>query len=305
MNTGLKIAVYGALCLIWSSTWLAIKFGLEGAPPLTAAGYRFILSAIVILSIIVIGKISLPRTRRFYALSAYFSLFQIAIPYALVYSAEQHITSGLTSLLYSTMPFTVAILAWIILGDPLTFPKVAGIVIGMLGTTVIFWDSLRVGGPGAISGVCAALGGAACSSVSAVVAKRFSKAYHPIASIFLPMAFGGVLLTLGGLLLESSRPVHWNVATVGSIVYLAIFGSVLAFALYYWIMKHIDVTVLSYQSFIIPVLACLLGWIFLREAVTIKVAIGGGMILVGIALATFRLSRRKGSINVGLRQSHS
>ena len=298
MSSGLRIIVFSALCLIWSSTWIMIKVGLEGAPPVTAAGLRFIIAAIVIFSILAYRRIALPRTPRFLWISLYLGVFQMGIPYALVYWAEQHITSGLTSILFSTMPFTVAILARMILGDPLTVRKVTGIVIGTAGTIVIFRDGFTTGDSRSLWGIAAALGSAMCASLSSVMVKRFSRSYNPIASIFLPMAIGGVLLVVGGWFLEATRPVHWNAATIGTILYLAVVGSVVAFGLYYWIIKHIDVTVLAYQTFIIPILACLIGWIFLRETVTIHVAIGGGMILTGIALATFRLTSGKRSTSV-------
>jgi drug/metabolite transporter (DMT)-like permease len=299
MSSGLLITVYGVLCLIWGSTWIMIKVGLEGAPPVTAAGVRFIIASAVIFAILAARRIPLPRTRRFLRLSIFLGLFQMGFPYALVYWAEQHITSGLTSILFATMPFTVAILARIVLGDSITVRKLAGIFIGTFGTALIFWDGLSLGGPHAVRGICAALGSAFFSSLSSVVVKRFGESYHPLASIFLPMAIGGAVLTAGGLLLEAGRETRWDAATVGSILYLAVLGSVVAFGLYYWIIKHIDITVLSYQTFIIPIVACLLGWIFLGEKVTIMTAVGGGSILAGIALATFGFSRRKESGRAG------
>lgn len=299
MSSILKIVVFSALCLIWSSTWLMIKVGLEGAPPVTGAGLRFIIAAIVIFAILAYRRIALPRTARFLWLSLYLGVFQMGLPYALVYWAEQHITSGLTSILFATMPFTVAVLARIVLGDPLTLRKAAGIVIGTVGTVVIFQDGLAAGSPQSLWGIAAALGSALCASASSVVVKRFSGSYNPIASIFLPMAIGGLLLTFAGLVLESDRPLRLDGVTVGTILYLALLGSVVAFGLYYWIIKHMDVTVLAYQTFVIPILACLLGWIFLKETVTIHIATGGGMILAGIALATFRLPRSRRSQDAG------
>ena len=118
------------------------------------------------------------------------------------------------------------------------------------------------------------------------------------------MVIGAVVLNTGGRLLEANQTVTWDAATIGSVLYLAVLGSVVAFGLYYWIIKHIDVTVLSYQTFIIPVLACFLGWIFLEETVTISVAVGAGMILAGIALATFRSSLPKRSAGVGFENGH-
>ncbi|UCG51238.1 MAG: EamA family transporter [Candidatus Latescibacterota bacterium] len=301
MSNGVKIIVFSALCLIWSSTWIMIKVGLEGAPPVTAAGIRFIIASIIIFAILRHQRIKLPRERTFLYLSLFLGLFQIAVPYALVYWAEQFITSGLTSVLFSTMPLTVAILARLFLGDPLTLPKVGGILIGTLGVVVIFSDGLSLGGREGLWGITAVLLSAFFASLSSIAVKRYSRAYHPLASIFVPMIVGGIVLVTGGRLIEMHRTIRFDTLTVTSIVYLAVFGSVAAFGLYYWIIKHIDVTILSYQTFIIPSLACLIGWIFLRETVTLRVAMGGGMIIAGIALATLSRSREKRIADVGPR----
>jgi len=300
MSSGIKIVVFSVLCLIWSSTWIMIKVGLEGAPPITAAGLRFIIASIVIFSILLYRHIPLPRNKPFLYLSLYLGFFQMAIPYALVYWAEQHITSGLTSILFSTMPLTVAILARIFLGDPLTVRKVGGILIGTLGVIVIFYDGVSLGSPQAVWGIAAALLSAVFASISSIVIKRFSHSHHPLASIFVPMTIGGIVLTTAGRLFEAHRAIEFDLMTITSIVYLAVFGSVAAFGLYYWIIKHMDVTALSYQTFIIPILACVIGWIFLRETITLKIALGGGMIVVGIALATLSRPRQKGIANVGV-----
>lgn len=293
MQQGTKVLVFGILCLIWSSTWVMIKVGLQGAPPLTAAGLRFIIAAFLILAIVASRRIKLPRSRPFYLLSLYFGVFQLGTAYALVYWSEQYLSSGLTAILFSTMPLMVAVLARFFLGDRLSVAKIAGIIIGILGVYVIFRGSISLGGERMVLGVAAALGSAFFASISSIIVKRYSKTYNPFASILLPHAIAGVLLLTAGAPLERSSPLAWSPATLMTVLYLAVFGSVSAFGLYFWIIKHLDVTVLSYQTFIIPILATVLGWIFLGETITLGTAFGGGMIVVGIALAVIPLSRKR------------
>lgn len=297
MSTGLKTLLFGILCLIWSSTWMMIKVGLEGAPPFLSAGLRFILASFLIFAILTVRKIRLPKTRAFYSLTLFLGVFQMGLPYGLVYWSEQFISSGLTAILFSTMPLMVAVLARILLGDPLTVRKLMGIILGTGGVVVIFSD--KVGSEGTVGGVLAALTSAFLASLSSVVVKKFSATYHPFASILLPKTYGGIILVVCAAVFErSSPPIRWDATTAGTIVYLAVFGSVAAFALYFWLIKYIDVTVLSYQTFIIPILAGLLGWIFLGETVTIDVAIGAGLILGGIVLTVLRRPRRNTSRGV-------
>ena len=291
MSSGVKTLVFSIMCLIWSSTWLMIKIGLNDAPPFTTAGMRFAIAALVIFAILLYLRIKLPRTRAFFWLTLYLGVFQTTVPYGLVYWAEQYLNAGLTAVIFSTMPLMVALIARAVLGDPLSPWKLGGIVIGAAGVYVIFSDSVSFGGRESAWGVAAVLTSAFLASLSSVIVKKYSKTYQPLAAISLPHAYAGVILLLGGSLIERDSPLGWSGMTYFTVLYLALLGSVAAFALYFWLIKHIDVTVLSYQTFIIPVLAVLLGWIFLRESVTIKTAIGGSLVLVGIAFAVLPGSR--------------
>jgi drug/metabolite transporter (DMT)-like permease len=270
-----------------------IKVGLEGAPPMTSAAVRFIIAALVIFSILQIRRVKFPRSRRFIRLSIFLGIFQMGIPYALVYWGEQHISSGLAAILFSIMPLGVAVLAKFMLGDPLTPAKIAGIIIGTVGVYVIFSDGIFIGGQMGAWGMVAMIISALLASFSTVIIKKYMGPYDPFAALLIPTIVGGILLSIWGLLFERNFPFQFDALTIGSILYLAILGSVVAFGLYYWIIKHIDVTVLSYMTFLIPILACFLGWIFLRETLTIDVLIGAGLIFGGIALATLKKRKPK------------
>lgn len=276
-----------------------IKVGLQGAPPLTSAGLRFALAAVVIFLIMWRARIVLPRTRAFLGLTLYLGLFQTTLPYALVYWAEQHLSAGLTAIIFSTMPLMVAVLARVFLGDALSVWKLGGIIIGVVGVYVIFGDSVSIGGRQSVIALIAVLFSAFLASASTVAVKKYSSNYQPFAAISLPHAYAGVILLLGGGLVERSSPFGWGAMTYFTVLYLALLGSVAAFALYFWLIKHMDVTVLSYQTFIIPMLAVLLGWIFLKETVTINTALGGSLIVLGIALAVLPGSRRRRLADAG------
>ena len=276
------------MCLIWGSTWIMIKVGLRGAPPMTAVAVRFIIAALLTIFILAVRKTGLPRTREFLYLSLFLSLFHLAIPYMLVYWGEQHISSGLTALLYSTMPFIVAILARLFIGDPLTPRKIAGIVLGFAGVLVIFSDNVSFGGGKAIEGMAALLVSVVFASITTIVVKKSASRYDPFAMLAIPFSVAGIVVLAVAVATEHSNPLGYGALTWFTIVYLAAFGSLTAFGLYFWVIKRIDVTVLSYQTFIIPVLALMIGWIFLGETVTIRVVGGAGLILAGIALAALK-----------------
>ncbi|MDH3216507.1 MAG: DMT family transporter, partial [Candidatus Krumholzibacteria bacterium] len=182
MSAGAKITVYSVLCLIWGSTWLMIKVGLGDAPPLTTAGLRFLLAALVILVILLQQRIALPRSRAFFLLASYLGIFHMAVPYGLVYWAEQHLTAGLTAVVFATMPLMVTVLARLFLGDPLSPWKTAGILMGAVGVYVIFSDSVSLGGRESVYGVLAVLASAFFAGLSSIVAKKYSTDYPPFAT---------------------------------------------------------------------------------------------------------------------------
>ena len=148
---------YGAMCTIWGSTWIMIKLGLRDAPPLTAVAVRFIIAALLTVCILAVRKTPVPRSKGFFGLCAFLSVFHLAVPYSLVYWGEQHISSGLTAILYSTMPINVALLARVLIGDPLTPRKIAGTFVGFAGVWVIFSDNVSFGGAMAVQGMLACL----------------------------------------------------------------------------------------------------------------------------------------------------
>ena len=279
---------YASMCTIWGSTWVMIKIGLQGAPPVTAAAVRFIIAALLTFFILAVRKARIPRTRDFLVLCLFLSAFHLALPYALVYWGEQYISSGLTAVLYSTMPIHVALLARLLIGDPLTPRKIAGTLVGFVGVWVIFSDSVSFGGDKAVRGMVACLVSAFFASLSTVVIKKYASRYDPFVTLAIPFTGAALLLSAFAIPFERSNPLEFNALTWFTMVYLAALGSLSAFGLYFWIIKRIDVTVLSYQTFIIPVLAIMIGWIFLKETVTIRVAAGATLVIVAIALATLR-----------------
>jgi drug/metabolite transporter (DMT)-like permease len=284
------ILAYAAMCLIWGSTWMAIKIGLEGATPMTGIAVRMVIATAVVYAILRARRIAIPRAARFVRLGLFLGFFHIVFPYSLVYYGEQRIPSGQAAVLYATLPLMVALLARMVLGDALTARKLVGIAAGIAGVCVIFSDSWRGSQPEgsrAAAGVLCVLGSVFASAVGSVATKRWSGGYHPIASLLIPFATGAVVSTCAALAFEHTNPLHFDTTTWASILYLAIAGSVTAFGLFFYVIQHLDVTVVSYQTFIIPIIAVLIGYAALGETVSPRVGVGAALILSGIALATF------------------
>ena len=137
------IGLYVMLAIIWSSTWVAIKIGLEDCPPLLGAGVRFTLAGLVLLAFAAAQGRSL-RTDRL--LAGVLALFPFALTYGLIYWAEQYVPSGLTAVLFGVLPLYIALMGAVFLPDaPLRAPVIAGILIAIGGLALAFLESVELG----------------------------------------------------------------------------------------------------------------------------------------------------------------
>src|SRR6266850_2317595 len=148
--------VWLLLCCIWGSTWLFIKLGLEDLPPLTFAGIRFLIATIVLLFLVALRRLPFPRQRRDFMLLAGTGILSFSVNYGLVFWGEQYISSGLAALLQSMLPaFGLIIAHYYLPGEPMTLPRIAGVVMGVIGVGGIFSNQLQVSGPKALCGIVA------------------------------------------------------------------------------------------------------------------------------------------------------
>ncbi|KAB2922383.1 MAG: EamA family transporter [Bacteroidetes bacterium] len=295
MSERLKvIAAYVAICTIWGSTWLVIKIGLEAMTPLLSAGLRFALAAAVLFTIIRVRRIEVPLNRDTVWFFAVASLTSFSVPFALVYWGEQRVSSGITSILFAVFPFCVALFSSLMLKEErLTLQKIAGIVLGFAGIVVIFSDDLHIAsGSGAVAGMAAIVLSAAIQAFSAVLIKKHGHALSPFVVSFVPMALAGVILLAGSAAVEDLSAVRFTPSAVFSIVFLAVFGSVATFVSYFWLLKRVEVVLLSLTSFVTPVIAVVLGVVVLDEPVSSRLFIGAAFVLGGILAANASDVRR-------------
>jgi putative membrane protein PagO len=277
--------LYALLCLIWGSTWLAIKVGLVGVPPFLGAGLRFLLSAAVVGIVLALRRRPLTTTRNDKVCVLSLGVLVFWFNYACVYWAELHISSGLTAVLFSTMPLMTALLsAFWMRSEALGRRRVAGIVAGVAGTALLFWPQERLGLMQAL-GMLATLVACLFSAVNLVTLKRYGRDSDPFVLNFLGMGVGAVCLLLMSAVLEPWATVTWTPSNVLAILYLSLAGSVVAFWIYYSLIKRLDATIVSLSSLIIPIVALALGRIILGETVTRTAIAGVVTILAGVGIA--------------------
>lgn len=285
----LPLVAWLGLCLIWGSTWLAIKVGLQDLPPITFAGIRFAIAGVLLVGIIAVMRLRLPATPADWRLLAWTGFLNITANYALVFWGEQYLASGLAALLNATIPlFGLPLAHRYVAGERLTPAKIAGVLLGVAGVAVVC--SAELGGNGAhafwasIAIIVASLAGAQGS----VLVKARGGHIEPAMLAGVQMVTGCLPLLAVGILFEGNPlRYHWTMRAVLALAYLAVVGSVVAFLVYYWLIRHTEVTRVLLIPLVTPLIAVLLGVGLLGESIGWGTALGGSAILSGVGLVVF------------------
>ena len=272
------------LCVVWSSTWLAIKIGLRDLPPISFVAIRFLI-AIIVLVAVSIGRTHLvPRGRNDYVVLAVTGVLMFAVNYTLLFWAELHVSSGLAAVLQASIPiFGMMFAHWMLPDEPLRLPKLAGAIIALGGVIVICARLLGFNGPLAFWGGVAVVVGAASAAFANVLVKARSMQLAPAMLAAWQMIFGTAPLLLLGLAVDGN-PVrfHWTVSSVFCLLYLAVIGSALTFLLLYWLLPRLTVAQLQSISLITPPGAVMLGWLLGGETFPLSSLLGTALVLVGV-----------------------
>jgi len=290
--------VWLLLCCIWGSTWLFIKIGLRDLPPISFAAIRFLIAVIILAAIILVRRLSLPRSSKDWWLLAGTGVLAFSLNYGLIFWGEQYISSGLAALLQATIPAFGLVIAHIHLpAERMTPLKFVGVILGIAGVGVIFSNQLTFAGPKALAGSVALVISSICVAYSNVLVKAYARKLEPTVIAGGQMFFGLIPLAIIGFLTEGS-PVnfHWTRLAIISLFYLAIVGSVIAFILYYWLVRRIDVTKSMLIALVTPVTAVLLGMLVLHEEMNWRTLVGGALIMSGIALLVVHRKQREAEL---------
>ncbi len=287
--------VYIFICLLWGSTWLAIRLGLDSLTPLISAGLRFTTASLLVLIVMKIRKSALQTDKTAIILYILMGLFSFSIPFGLVYWAQQFVPSGLASVLFAVYPFFVAIFSYLAMPETkIGFVKLTGIFLGFGGIIIIFSDNITLDIDFALWGMLAIVVSGMMQAFVAVAIKKYGQHLNPLAMNFIPLAIGGSLLLFTGLIFENVNSLVFDLKAVGSVLYLALFGTVFTFTSYYWLLKRINIVILSLVAFITPVIALFLGWIILNEELTTTQFIGSSVVLVGVLFANISFNNKFG-----------
>jgi drug/metabolite transporter (DMT)-like permease len=290
VSRSLVFTLYGLLVLIWSSTWVGIKIGLEDSPALLGAGVRFALAGVVLLIVAAVQRRSL---RTDWVLTGVLALAPFAFAYGLVYWGEQYVPSGLAAVLFGVLPLYTALIGAVLLPDePLRAPLLVGVLIAIAGLALAFLESIELGAAEkaaigatalALSPLGAAVGGIAqklrAAELDAVVLNGWA------------MLLGGLLLLAVSAVGEDWGEFAWTAQSVGSILYLAIFGSAITFVTLTVLLRHISAMAVAFLAMLLPFGALIFGAALYDESITVRAV--GGAVLVAAGLFVAQSSRRR------------
>jgi drug/metabolite transporter (DMT)-like permease len=281
--------LYGVLVVIWSSTWVAIKIGLEDLPPLLGAGIRFALAG---AGLLVIARLLGRPLRTNARLATLLALLPFAVAYGLIYWGEQYVPSGLAAVLFGIMPLYSAVLASLALaGEPLHARLIAGIAVALAGLTLAFGETLELGhSKYALAAALACAAAPFASAIGNVAIKRDGGALDAVVLNGWAMLAGGALLLAVSALAEAWE-VTWSARAVGSIAYLALIGSAVPFVTLTVLLRELPAVTMSYITLLLPFGALAFGAALYDEPVTAPALAGAGLVAFGLAVAQWPMRR--------------
>jgi len=294
----LIIAAFAAVYVLWGSTYLAIRFAVETVPPFLLAGVRFTIAG-AILSAFALARGAERPTRENWKAAAIVGTLLFPLGNGIVVWAETRIDSSMAALLVATEPFWVVLLLWLRAGvRPRPF-VIAGIIAGFAGLIMLVGRS-PVPGAGADVVSAAALVGASISwAAGSLYARSAPLARSPLLSAGTQMIAGGIALLFLGLL--TGEPSRLDIAavstrSVAAFTYLVIFGSLVGFSAYSWLVTVAAPARVATYAYVNPVIAVLLGWAIAGEAITMRIAIAAAVIIGAVALIVADLAKAWGSV---------
>src|SRR6266699_3024439 len=278
------VAAFAVLCVVWSSTWLAIKVGLRDLPPISFVAIRFIV-AVAVLMAVSTGRVRLlPVRRSDYPLLAFTGLLMFGLNYPLLFWGEKYVSSGLAAVLQASIPIFGMLFAHLLLPDePMRWQRLAGALLALGGVALICGRLLDRSGMLAFWGGLGIVLGAAGAAYSNVLLKRRALELAPAMIAAWQMFFGIIpLIALGFAVDGNPIRFHWSATAWFCLLYLAVIGSALTFLLLYWLLPRMTVTNLQTISLITPPGAVALGWAIGGEKFSLWSLVGACFVLAGV-----------------------
>ena len=277
-----QICAYITLCIIWGSTWAAIRTAVQQVPPMRLAAVRFLAAGLLMLPIASLRKMTLPRGRALQA-TLWLGLFFVGLQYALVFCAAQFLSSGLTAILYACSPLVVGLATPAMLKKPVPRAAMTAMLVGVGGLALLLRSILQTSAAQCAPALVM-LAAMAISSIGSVYASRELKNVSAFAATALQFLVGGAALAVLSAIFERHAAAQWSPSAIGSLAFLIIFSSMIGFSIYFWLLQRVEPYRVLTVQFLVPILAVVEGTILLREAIPWLELCGGLAVLSAVFL---------------------
>jgi drug/metabolite transporter (DMT)-like permease len=282
---------FAAVCLIWGTTYLAIKVALETIPPMAMGGIRYTTAGVVLALALWMRGTPLPPRSSWPSL-AFIGFFMLGLGNGGVTYGEQFVPSGLAAVLIATSPFWMTGVESLWPGgERLRLRQVAGLLVGFSGILVLVWPDLLASadtgsrfGAGVLALQVACVGWAIGSSY----AKRFTRSTDVLAAASLQMVFGGMWMLLFATVAGEWPRLAFNGKTAFALAYLTVGGSIVAYTAYAYALKYLPVSTVSLYTYVNPVIAVALGTLLLGEPFGARMVVAAAVIALGILIVSAR-----------------
>jgi drug/metabolite transporter (DMT)-like permease len=286
-NRALAYAAFTTVCLVWGTTYLAIRIAVETVPPLLLTGIRYTAAGLIMLAAARLRREPLPRDLRTLANLALIGTLMVGVGNLAVVIAEQWVPSGMAALLVATAPFWATLVERLHThGERIDKRSAIGMIVGFTGVGLLVTPSGSAGhlAPHFLLGAIIMQLGSIGWQWGTARAKYTIRGVPFVTSIALQMLFGGIIVDTVGLAIGEGSRFVVNLRTGTALVYLALFGSVLAYSAYIYAIGHMPTAQMSLYAHVNPLVAVFLGWLILNERLTLVSIAAMFVILAGVAI---------------------
>ena len=285
MNNQKNLLAYfalGAVCIIWGTTYLALRIGVTQFPPFLFSMIRFLIAGpILVVFMLTAGKTSWPDKKTLIN-QAICGFLMITLGISVVGWSEMYISSSVAAVICSVMPIWTILINLIVSKDERpNWLIVLGAVTGLSGIVMIFGEHLaEFSDSNYRTGIVLIFMANLSWAIGSIWIKKKNHNSNPFLNAGLQMLFGGLLLIPFSLVLDDYSSIHWSTEVIYSLIYMILVGSVAAYACYSYAIKKLPMTIVSLYAYINPIVAVILGWMILNEKLNTRIGIA---ILVTIA----------------------
>ncbi len=270
------------MCILWGFTWMYLKISLQEMPLYKGLSIRFISAGVIfwIIYFLKSEKVQLTKDlRRVYIL---FTLFNFSLCYYLTYWGTKFVFSNLGAILWSLLPLCVAFMAHFYLpDDKLTRRKFGGIIIGLVGSILLFYNKDLLGQGQTFLGLLAILLSVILAAWPNVHLKMQKSKINPYHLNAVGMSISGIIFLIFALIFEGQASIPLDNKNMFAIFFLTVPGTVITWGIYIWLFNHLPVTQISYTAFYPPIIASIVGWFFLDELLPLTAILGSMLIIAG------------------------